>query len=335
MGAPIDSVLCRNFDLQVNVDETGRVIQRRVQPTLESRIEETVKLFNSRHLIVAGPAAAAPIISDDAVTSSAEDDESLNEEASSSVSRRPRAPRSTRSKARPGLRKGKWTVEEEEYALALSHFFKQGILPLNKGKMLRLYLAEQLNCEPMRITKKFTGDECIGKQVFRPCPPGARVEGERKRAMEDLAYLRERFLARTSKSVASKKRALSSPEGPSCSSQRPSLSLPSDGIQKPTLSLMMGGAVGAALTPIHAPMNAESSDSYTMTFTCTPKIVSIGASAAPMETEEGRDVKQEKLAKDSSAEVPAENLLLSFYLAATREREVMAQPPAMKKMRVR
>ena len=29
----------------------------------------------------------------------------------------------------------------------------------------------QLNCDPMRITKKFVGASCIGKQVFQPCDP--------------------------------------------------------------------------------------------------------------------------------------------------------------------
>ena len=29
----------------------------------------------------------------------------------------------------------------------------------------------QLNCDPMRITKKFAGASCIGKQVFQPCDP--------------------------------------------------------------------------------------------------------------------------------------------------------------------
>ena len=34
------------------------------------------------------------------------------------------------------------------------------------GATLRSYLAEKLNCDPMRITKKFTGDLAIGKRVF-------------------------------------------------------------------------------------------------------------------------------------------------------------------------
>ncbi|TYZ64182.1 hypothetical protein PybrP1_006329 [[Pythium] brassicae (nom. inval.)] len=87
------------------------------------------------------------------------------------------ANRSTKSKARPGLRKGKWTDEESRYATQLTYYFKEGLLPIDRGTMLRLYLSQKLNCEPMRITKKFTGVECIGKQVFRPChaTPESRV----------------------------------------------------------------------------------------------------------------------------------------------------------------
>ena len=51
-------------------------------------------------------------------------------------------------------RKGKWTTEEEVYTRELIHHFKLGILPVIEGKSLRAYLSEQLNCDPMRITKK-------------------------------------------------------------------------------------------------------------------------------------------------------------------------------------
>jgi hypothetical protein len=32
---------------------------------------------------------------------------------------------------------------------------------------LRTFLSKLLNCDPMRISKKFVGSNCIGKQVFR------------------------------------------------------------------------------------------------------------------------------------------------------------------------
>ena len=62
-----------------------------------------------------------------------------------------------------GLRRGKWTLEEESYANRLIHEFKLGLLPLTDGTTLRTFLSKLLNCDPMRISKKFVGQNCIGK----------------------------------------------------------------------------------------------------------------------------------------------------------------------------
>ncbi|OWZ04650.1 hypothetical protein PHMEG_00023412, partial [Phytophthora megakarya] len=102
--------------------------------------------------------------------------------------------RSTKSKARPGLRKGKWTEEESRYASQLTNYFKEGLLPLERGTMLRLYLSQKLNCEPMRITKKFTGGECIGKQVFRPCSPTPESRVKIMQAQLELVTLEAAFI---------------------------------------------------------------------------------------------------------------------------------------------
>jgi hypothetical protein len=67
----------------------------------------------------------------------------------------------------PALRRGKWTPEEEAYANRLIQEFKAGLLPLTDGTTLRTFLSKLLNCDPMRISKKFVGSNCIGKQVFR------------------------------------------------------------------------------------------------------------------------------------------------------------------------
>jgi hypothetical protein len=67
----------------------------------------------------------------------------------------------------PPLRRGKWTAEEEAYANRLIQEFKAGLLPLTDGTTLRTFLSKLLNCDPMRISKKFVGGNCIGKQVFR------------------------------------------------------------------------------------------------------------------------------------------------------------------------
>jgi hypothetical protein len=74
------------------------------------------------------------------------------------------------SKSKPGasLRRGKWTVEEEAYVARVIQDFNSGFLNAPAGTTLRSYLSDKLQCDPMRITKKFTGDACIGKRVFHP-----------------------------------------------------------------------------------------------------------------------------------------------------------------------
>jgi len=79
----------------------------------------------------------------------------------------------SKSKPSSSLRRGKWTVEEEAYVARVIQDFNSGYLNAPAGTTLRSYLSEKLHCDPMRITKKFTGDSCIGKRVFHPavrCP---------------------------------------------------------------------------------------------------------------------------------------------------------------------
>lgn len=66
------------------------------------------------------------------------------------------------------LRKGKWSPEEEQYTLKLMELFKEGVVDCVPGISLRIYLAKKLNCEPMRITKKYAGTYAVGKIVFLP-----------------------------------------------------------------------------------------------------------------------------------------------------------------------
>lgn len=54
------------------------------------------------------------------------------------------------------VRIGSWTNEEEAYAHALITAFRSGILDINTGTTLRSFLAEQLCCDRMRITKKLS-----------------------------------------------------------------------------------------------------------------------------------------------------------------------------------
>ncbi|KAJ8608436.1 hypothetical protein CTAYLR_009598 [Chrysophaeum taylorii] len=78
------------------------------------------------------------------------------------------------------LRRGKWTVEEERYVERVIHDFNNGTLQAAPGTTLRNFLSEKLNCDPMRITKKFTGEASIGKRVFHPCDDEEAVEQSKR-----------------------------------------------------------------------------------------------------------------------------------------------------------
>jgi hypothetical protein len=75
---------------------------------------------------------------------------------------------SSKTKTSGTLRRGKWTAEEESYVARVIQDFNSGYLDAPAGTTLRTYLSEKLKCDPMRITKKFTGEACIGKRVFHP-----------------------------------------------------------------------------------------------------------------------------------------------------------------------
>ncbi|TYZ57457.1 hypothetical protein PybrP1_010845 [[Pythium] brassicae (nom. inval.)] len=106
------------------------------------------------------------------------------------------APTEPATAANPAAtRKGKWTAEESLYCDRLIEEFKKGNLPLAEGTTLRTFLAKLLNCDPMRISKKYTGDQCIGKIIFR-----RREDEVSKEDMElirrDLAELEKTYLER-------------------------------------------------------------------------------------------------------------------------------------------
>jgi len=98
----------------------------------------------------------------------------------------------------PPLRRGKWTPEEEAYAIRLILEFKAGLLPLTDGTTLRTFLSKLLNCDPMRISKKFVGSNCIGKQVFRRRTTDInRLTPEQiQQSRAELSELERRFLER-------------------------------------------------------------------------------------------------------------------------------------------
>jgi hypothetical protein len=110
------------------------------------------------------------------------------------------------AKAKEGLRKGKWTPEEELYTNKVIEVFNAGLLKLSdneRGITLRAYLAEKLHCDPMRITKKYTGASCLGKRVFHFDYQHAD-HAEAERARQELQLLEHNF--RMKLEVINKKR---------------------------------------------------------------------------------------------------------------------------------
>lgn len=64
------------------------------------------------------------------------------------------------------LRRGKWLDEEIQLVEAVVRMFTAGLIPQAGGKTLRMYLAGLLKCEPMRITKRFSGLDSVGKKPY-------------------------------------------------------------------------------------------------------------------------------------------------------------------------
>ncbi|CAH0474373.1 unnamed protein product [Peronospora belbahrii] len=102
------------------------------------------------------------------------------------------------------LRRGKWTRAEENYAAATISYFCDGLLAIQYGTTLRGYLAQQLHCDPMRISKKllpgsvFAGIKInpkIGRRAYYPCaqdsPAAAR---SKENAAQHLTNLRQAFI---------------------------------------------------------------------------------------------------------------------------------------------
>lgn len=86
--------------------------------------------------------------------------------------------------------------EEEALTARIIHYFSLGVLQLPDGTTLRAYLAQKLDCDPMRITKKFTGTNCLGKRVYHSCERTTATYEVAKQAVDELAELETRFRAR-------------------------------------------------------------------------------------------------------------------------------------------
>ena len=71
------------------------------------------------------------------------------------------------SSATHAPRRGKWTPNEEKYLNLVVKLFYCGLLKIQHGTPLRIFLSKCLACSPMRISKKFTGKEAIGKVRYK------------------------------------------------------------------------------------------------------------------------------------------------------------------------
>lgn len=78
--------------------------------------------------------------------------------------------------------------EEEAYAEKVAALFKTGRVPnCPEGLTMRALLADLLNCAPMRVSKKFSGERAIGKCSYK------RVQDDLSKEEEDLKPLEEAF----------------------------------------------------------------------------------------------------------------------------------------------
>lgn len=64
------------------------------------------------------------------------------------------------------------------------------LLILTEGTTLRTLLSKVLNCDPMRITKKYTGNSSIGKRTFVPLVRSAENAIFMDMSQQDLRELR-------------------------------------------------------------------------------------------------------------------------------------------------
>ena len=160
--------------------------------------------------------ALATSHADGAAQSSASQYETDITTASDNVSVTSNTSSSSKKKAPHPLRRGKWTSEEEAYANRLICEFKSGLLPLTDGTTLRNFLSKLLNCDPMRISKKFVGNNCIGKQVFRRRVADINriTTDQMQQTKMELSELESRFLDRVAQTNRVKAPGVSAAIGP-------------------------------------------------------------------------------------------------------------------------
>lgn len=85
-------------------------------------------------------------------------------------------------------------------------------MTLSPSHRLRTFLSKLLHCDPMRISKKFVGSNCIGKQVFRrrQADMDRLSTDDIKRSRFELAELERRFLSRVAQTNRTAKTSVAS-----------------------------------------------------------------------------------------------------------------------------
>ena len=155
------------------------------EPAVQQELMEVTQLLTEAPVVMESAASLLLLTSNNS-------NSPQQEEEDDDVTRRKR----TRQELLPNntndfqLRRGKWTSEEEAYVLCLVRDFNDGYLDVVvPGMTLRTYLAQALRCDPMRITKKFTGDLSIGKRTYHPSKDNSPQDRQARR--EELQRLKD------------------------------------------------------------------------------------------------------------------------------------------------
>ncbi len=85
---------------------------------------------------------------------------------------------------------GAWTPQEVAYATRVADLYRAGSLPnVPDGITLRILLSKLLNCQPMRVSKKYSGESWShhGKRPYR------HVAAPDQRVVEELWLLEHAF----------------------------------------------------------------------------------------------------------------------------------------------
>eukprot|EP00804_Cyclotella_cryptica_P017144 CCRYP_003360-RD/>CCRYP_003360-RD protein AED:0.07 eAED:0.07 QI:19/1/1/1/0.85/0.75/8/1878/1775 len=126
-----------------------------------------------------------------------------HDEANSSRRDKTKQNSSTSNKA-DEIRSGKFSLEEEEYCLAVINDFKLGLLDALPGQNICSYLAKKLGCTYLRISKKFHG--IVNLPPFAPIS----IKGSDEKTEKEVANARKRTKAlykrfRSSQSTTAKR----------------------------------------------------------------------------------------------------------------------------------